>query len=208
MNMQNGTISNWNDEKGFGFILPKSGAKTIFAHIKDYSREHKPPIKGLEVSYLISTDPRGRTCAVEIRPVNGHKKVGREFRQKVLSLILLSTFAIILFYLYSSSVIPLSIVGIYAFVSIVTFAMYAKDKNAAEWGQWRTQESTLHVLALVGGWPGASIAQSFLRHKSKKLSFRVTYWITVIINCGVLVWLISPEGSFWLKNVMKNINFG
>jgi uncharacterized membrane protein YsdA (DUF1294 family) len=86
--------------------------------------------------------------------------------------------------------------------------MYAKDKNAAQWGAWRTSESTLHSISLVGGWPGASIAQSYLRHKSKKTSFKVTYWVTIIVNCGGLWWLITPEGSMWLENMMNNIKFG
>lgn len=200
--MQSGSISNWNDKKGFGFIIPKSGGKAIFAHINDYSRRHKPPIKGLEVTYFISSDQKGRKCAVEVRPVSGHKNTNREVKQKVLSSILFASFSSILFFLFVSDLIPFVIVGIYIGVSIITFAMYVKDKNAAEWGTWRTQESTLHLLALAGGWPGASLAQSFLRHKSKKLSFRVTYWVTVIVNCGLLAWLVTPEGSVWLKSVM------
>ncbi len=31
--------------------------------------------------------------------------------------------------------------------------MYIKDKNAAELGKWRTSESTLHTLSLLGGLP-------------------------------------------------------
>lgn len=203
--MQSGTISNWNDEKGFGFIIPKSGGKAIFTHINDYSRSHKPPMKGLEVNYFVSNDLKGRKCAVEVRPVKGHKNIGRELKQKAFSIVLLSSFSCILFFLLYSNLIPLAIVGTYAVMSIITFAMYAKDKNASEWGTWRTQESTLHLLALLGGWPGAGIAQSFLRHKSKKLSFRVIYWITVIFNCIVLGWLVTSEGSSWLKIVMENI---
>jgi len=83
-------------------------------------------------------------------PCKWPQKIGRGFRQKALSLILLSTFAIILFYLYSSSVIPLSIVGIYAFMSIVTFAMYAKDKNAAEWGTM--EDPGKHPSCIGLGW--------------------------------------------------------
>ena len=206
--MQSGTISKWNDEKGFGFINPKSGGKTIFAHINDYSRIHKPPEKGLEVNYFISTDPKGRRCAVEVRPIKGHKNNAREFKQKTFSIVLFSSFACVLYFLLNSNLIPPVIIGVYGVMSAIAFAMYVKDKNAAEWGSWRTQESTLHMLALLGGWPGAAIAQSFLRHKSKKLSFRVTYWMTVIINCGALGWLVSPQGSLWLTTVMKNLNIG
>jgi uncharacterized membrane protein YsdA (DUF1294 family) len=48
-------------------------------------------------------------------------------------------------------------------MSVIAIIMYAKDKNAAEWGRWRTPEITLHLLSLLGGWPGAGIAQSYLR---------------------------------------------
>jgi len=83
--------------------------------------------------------------------------------------------------------------------------MYSKDKSAAEWGTWRTSESTLHTLSLLGGWPGAALAQSFLRHKSKKVSFRITYWITVILNCGCLYWFITPKGGLWLRTIIKKL---
>ena len=186
MNKQSGIISNWNEEKGFGFITPKSGGNTIFAHVNDYSKRYKSPFMGLEVQYLLSTDHKGRRCAVEICPVEGNRKSSPELRQKVLSIVLLISFAYSLFFLFRSKLIPLELVGIYAVMSIIAFIMYAKDKSAATWGTWRTPENTLNILSLAGGWPGASIAQSFLRHKSKKLPFKVTYWITVIVNCGAL----------------------
>ena len=46
----------------------------------------------------------------------------------------------------------------------------------------RTQESTLQLFALAGGWPGGLIAQSAFRHKSSKRSFLVTFWFCVILN--------------------------
>jgi uncharacterized membrane protein YsdA (DUF1294 family)/cold shock CspA family protein len=206
MNMQIGTILNWNEEKGFGFIAPKSGGKTIFAHINDYSRMHKSPFKGLEVQYLLSADQKGRRCAVEVCPLKGNKKSNRGLKQKSFSMILFSGFAYVLFVLYNSKSIPLELVGLYTVMSVIAFIIYAKDKNAAEYGKWRTSESTLHTLSLLGGWPGAAIAQSFLRHKSKKASFRFTNWVTVIVNCGALYWLITPAGSLWLRNIIKDIN--
>ncbi len=128
--------------------------------------------------------------------------------QKFFSVLLFFSFSGVLYCLLQLKLIPIEIVYLYAFMSVAAFLMYAKDKNAAEWGKWRTAESTLHALSLIGGWPGAKIAQSFLRHKSKKLSFRITYWITAIANCGGLYLLITPKGNMWLKSILKNINFG
>jgi len=205
--MQIGTISNWNEEKGFGFITPKAGGKDIFLHINDYSRIHKKPFKGLEVKYILNTDAKGRKCATEVFPLRGHKNNGREIRQKIFSIFVFISFGCVTYFLHSYNYIPAIIVGLYAILSILAFLMYAKDKNAAEWGEWRTQERTLHTIALLGGWPGAAIAQSFLRHKSKKLSFRIIYWMTVIINCAGLYWLITPQGNLWLKSILRNIKF-
>ena len=91
--------------------------------------------------------------------------------------------------------IPPLILWGYLLISLITFFVYAYDKTAAKDGAWRTQESTLHLLSLVGGWPGALIAQQKLRHKSKKQSFRSAFWITVFVNVGVFVWMFTPTGS-------------
>jgi uncharacterized membrane protein YsdA (DUF1294 family) len=82
------------------------------------------------------------------------------------------------------------LLALYLVASIVAFTVYASDKSAAHNGRWRTRESTLHLLALIGGWPGALIAQKVLRHKSKKQPFQVIYWITVTVNCTLLVSLL------------------
>jgi uncharacterized membrane protein YsdA (DUF1294 family) len=55
---------------------------------------------------------------------------------------------------------------------------------------WRTQESKLHLVALLGGWPGALLAQDLFRHKSRKAQFQVVFWITFFANCGALVWVL------------------
>ena len=72
--------------------------------------------------------------------------------------------------------------------------MYAKDKAAAQSGDWRTPESTLHVLSALGGWVGALLAQTYLRHKSQKPEFRVTYYLTVVVNMAGLLFLLAGGG--------------
>jgi uncharacterized membrane protein YsdA (DUF1294 family) len=89
-----------------------------------------------------------------------------------------------------------------------TYAAYALDKSAAKKGAWRTQESTLHLLALAGGWPGALIAQQTLRHKSKKKSFRIVFWVTAALNLAGFVWLFSPSGAGLLRLLQKSVAGG
>lgn len=93
----------------------------------------------------------------------------------------------------------------YWVASAMTFIVYRRDKSAAIRYQSRTPEKTLHLLALVGGWPGAILAQRLFRHKSKKLSFQITFWATVIFNCLAFAWLLSSLGATFLGLIVRNI---
>ena len=59
-------------------------------------------------------------------------------------------------------------------------------------GQQRTPEARLHLYELLGGWPGALVAQQKLRHKSSKQAFREVFWSTVVLNVLGFVLLASP----------------
>jgi uncharacterized membrane protein YsdA (DUF1294 family) len=87
----------------------------------------------------------------------------------------------------------ISILVVYVIASAAAFAAYGADKSAARHGRWRTPESTLHLLALLGGWPGALIAQKVFRHKSRKASFRAAFLFTVAVNCAALFWYLRPQ---------------
>lgn len=73
-------------------------------------------------------------------------------------------------------------------ISLITYFVYAKDKAAARADKQRTSENTLHILSLIGGWPGAFIAQTLLRHKLRKNSFMTIFWLTVILNIVYIYW--------------------
>ena len=83
------------------------------------------------------------------------------------------------------------VVILYPALSLITFFAYGWDKALAQQGKRRTAESTLHLLALCVGWPGALAAQQYFRHKTRKRKFLITLWITVFVNVitlGYLVW--------------------
>tara|TARA_R110001583_G_scaffold105778_2_gene253791 strand:- start:239 stop:514 length:276 start_codon:yes stop_codon:yes gene_type:complete len=84
-------------------------------------------------------------------------------------------------------VIP--IVAFYAVISMLAYITYAIDKKAAINNRRRVSEKTLHLLGVMGGWPGAFLAQQRLRHKTQKTAFQVTFWLTVVVNLACAGWL-------------------
>ena len=84
--------------------------------------------------------------------------------------------------------IPIIVGLAYGVLSLGCFVAYAMDKSAAREGRWRTSERTLLLLGLLCGWPGAVLAQQWLRHKSSKRSFQVLFWISVAINVAAFVY--------------------
>ena len=77
------------------------------------------------------------------------------------------------------SLVPLTAYGV---VSVLAFFMYWADKRKARADAWRTPENILHALELAGGWPGALIAQQVFRHKTRKVSYQVLFWVIVLLH--------------------------
>jgi len=102
---------------------------------------------------------------------------------------------------------PLIISCIFVIASLLSYFIYAMDKSAAKNGGWRISENTLHISALVFGWPGAIIAQQRLRHKTKKTSFRTVFWLTFTINVGAFAWVHTDEGSRMLHASTYNLEY-
>ncbi len=84
----------------------------------------------------------------------------------------------------------------YLVLSIITLFVYGKDKWAAKRQAWRTPERTLHVLALLGGWPGALIGQKLFSHKKSKTSFKRVFWFTVVGNILIVFGIFQIDPSY------------
>mgnify|MGYP003513199407 CR=1 FL=1 len=203
-----GKITSWKDDQGFGFITPNGGGEPIFLHIKAFARRGRRPAEGVIVTYEHATDAKGRARAERVAFVestssrvaaSGGKSSGRG----------LPMLAVLFFAFVGAGALlgklPLAVVGLYAGASLLAFVVYAWDKSAAQGGHWRTAENTLHMIALLGGWPGALVAQRVLRHKSCKASFQTTFWATVLINCGVLAWSLTAKGADVLRSVLAGV---
>ena len=67
-------------------------------------------------------------------------------------------------------------------LNILAFALYGFDKAAARRNGRRIPESQLLLLGLLFAWPGSLIGQQVFRHKTRKRSFQVKFWIVVVLN--------------------------
>ena len=83
---------------------------------------------------------------------------------------------------------------LYLGASSAALIAYAIDKSAAVHNRRRISEKSLHIVALLGGWPGALAAQKLLRHKTVKQPFCIIFYATVVLNMGMLLWAFSPDG--------------
>jgi len=186
-----GKITEWKDDRGFGFITPNGGGKRVFVHIKSFSKSTRRPAENEPVTYALATDARGRPQAQDVVLVQVRAASARGHAYSNFRLILATGFIGLAGAFVMTGRWPAAVLWFYLAASAVTFAVYALDKSAAQNNRWRIQESTLHLFALAGGWPGALAAHKVLRHKSRKLSFQLMFWATVLIHCAAFAWLTA-----------------
>jgi len=105
-----------------------------------------------------------------------------------------SVFLILVAGLCATGRVPWLTFAWYVGASAVTFLLYGWDKTAAKGGHRRTPEATLNTFALLGEWPGAWVAQQAFRHKNRKRSFQVGFWMAVAMNVAAFGWLALTTG--------------
>ena len=98
--------------------------------------------------------------------------------------------------------------GYVILLSAITYWMYARDKRRAEEGEWRVPEAWLHLLELLGGWPGAFLAQRRLGHKCSKGSYQVVFWLIVLTYQfaaydSLQNWRLSEAALSWIERTSE-----
>jgi len=171
-------------------VTPNGGGDRAFVHIKALEQMSCRPVTGLPIFDELVKDKLGRLNASGIRLAGRTPKnivaTERALPRKLISTLFLG--AVLLGWLFAK--VPTILALTYAAMSIFAVLIYGRDKYAARSNRWRTPENSLHLVALLGGWPGALYAQDVFRHKSKKPEFQFVFWVTVVLNCLVVAWLL------------------
>ena len=182
---QKGKITNWNAERGFGFVTPAGGGERLFLHITAISDRRRAPVEGDIVTYDLAVDEKKRCRAVNVKrsvPTSSKLQATCAWRPGFAPSVITSLFVFFVVAVTLAGRVPLAVIATYAVISIVTFLLYWYDKAAARHGHWRVRESSLLFLGLAGGRPGAIVAQRVLHHKTGKSSFQAAFWGTVVMN--------------------------
>jgi uncharacterized membrane protein YsdA (DUF1294 family)/cold shock CspA family protein len=190
-----GRITEWNDPRGFGFVTALKGGQRVFVHVSAFPIGSRRPTEGEFVSYTLDADERGRPCATEVTYAWSDAPQPDELTQAekatVHAVAVAVTFVGILVLLVILGRLWWPVPCIYIITSIAAHYAYKQDKAAAQAGTQRTNEWGLISLGLIGGWPGALIARHQFRHKTKKVAFRVGYWLSVALNVAALAWFVA-----------------
>ena len=184
-----GVISKWNDDRGFGFIVPDGGGAEVFVHIKSFRHQYKRPRTNDSVVFEVKSGGDGKRQAIDVAFTRGRSLSDPRSVKTILALCLVFSALSAIFVLGEKNIFPAWIFWFYVLASFVSFCVYAIDKAAAKNDRGRIPENFLHLLELAGGWPGALVAQRLLRHKSIKYSYQIMYWLCVVTNMLLLAWL-------------------
>ena len=194
-----GQVIEWHDYKGYGFIQPLNPGQDenrIFLHIKSFSQRGPRPLAGAVLEYEVIQDSKGRLNAQRVSYVRRQSaqaiKPSATGQIKAWRGWLITLYGAFIMALQLTHQLPVWAMAIPVLLSGLTYLIYDMDKKAAQQGKQRIPEKNLHLLALVGGWPGALLAQQKLRHKTDKTEFQQVFWATVVLNWFLLIILSMP----------------
>lgn len=198
----------WNDERGFGFVRPDAGGEDFFVHISAFRKGlSRRPTSGDHVHYQLAIEVRDKKrIAYAIlegvaicEPETEQRGIWPRVRQWSIAIAIRLPILLSCWVLWKThNPIPLFL---YVFLSTLTILFYGADKKRALRNRWRIPEVYLHILELLGGWPGALLAQADFRHKLTKSSYQKVFW--AIVGLHGLVWALFIPFDFSLTRLLR-----
>lgn len=185
MEKEKGTLIRWNNDKGYGFIRSHKENKDIFLHVKSLPHYQRRPKIDDVITYEVDVDEKQQYYA------RSAKIKGLAWSQFTILFFSSTLLFGIYVYLVFSQRISFHPLSIYAAMSILTIWAYSRDKSASQIKAWRISERRLHLYEMLGGWPGALLAQLYYRHKSRKISYQVFFWLIVASHCIFWYFIIN-----------------
>ena len=199
---ESGELVEWDDDRGFGFVRADAGGDRLFVHVKSIRRIATRPRAGDRLTFArgVGRDSRPAAINAEIAGANplppptrpglppevasGNPRAAWRLGAAglLLAILLCATLA---------ARVPGWLVIAYLGAGVVSIAAYWLDKRAAEAGQWRISEATLHGIDFAGGIIGGLAAQALLRHKTSKPDFGLVTGRVVLIHIFGLAALIA-----------------
>lgn len=192
-------IVEWDRQKGFGFLLV--GRQRVFLHKNNFAERHKKPEVGDVIHFVMGKDAKGRACATNAVHANDGGRI------TLLNLFVIAGLLVSPAVALQRRAIDLRWAGAFLLaVNAVTYSAYASDKRAAREGSRRWPEKSLHLLELLGGWPGAFVAQRRLRHKCSKGRYQFWFWLIVMAYQFIALdslqhWEISGAAMIFIEQM-------
>ena len=196
-----GRLVEWHEDEDYGFIQPNDRDKDlVFIQLKDFARPGPRPIVGCALDYTVILDEQSRFRAQQVVYLKAaqtktlkpsHTKPQSSQRVDAIQILGIS-YILILAALVLMGWLSGMMVLLVSLINVLTYWCYAQDNEAQQMGKQGIPEYVLHILAFLGGWPAAWLAQQKLRHKTQKQPFRQIYFCTIGFHLLLLMWLISP----------------
>lgn len=202
-----GKVVHWRDDKGFGFVVPDGDTQHVFFHIRDFNDNKIRPEEGCRLQFNLSQDKQGRPLAVQLEVIDAPNYPSSVAEQDLVdldytrdvALYFRCAFLVLVVIALLFGTLPYVLPILYIEASLFTYWLYRADKAAAKARQrQRLPEQSLQLFSLIGGWPGALLAQKKLSHKKRKFLFQREFLLVIIGNGILLIWLLSQHGQLFL----------
>ncbi len=189
-----GTVVDFNDAKGYGFIQPDGQQDQIFVHASAVTNRARLA-DGQRVTFDVAPSEKGPRASNVV--IDGAAAPAPSRRNSSVS-------PYTLFGLVAVAItvgIMLALIGLFDWswlwsyligINVATFLLYGYDKWVAGGNALRVPERVLHGAELLGGTPAGFIGQRVFHHKSRKGSYQLQFWLIVaaqIIAVFAIVYL-------------------